>query len=313
MSNYIKTATIGPSPPELSPQRRPQDVVDHMIDHWRKEFAQVLPDKPDLIVVPETCDCPRDWPYAKQFEYYQIRKSQVGDFFAQIAKEHNCYIVYAAIRESEDGKWYNSSVVLDRRGKVAGIYNKNHLVIEEADEGGMSYGKDAPVIQCDFGRVACAICFDLNFDQLRLKYATAKPDLLIFPSLYHGGELRQAYWAYSCRCHFVGAVADLPCQIRNPFGEVLASSTNYRDYAAATVNLDCCLAHYDGNGDKFKALKAHYGPEVDIHDPGYVGSVLISSLTQKKSAIQMAKEFQIELLDDYFARSLKHRNSFIAK
>ena len=313
MSNYLKIATIGPKPLELSIQIRPQDVADQMIHHWRNEFAQVLPDKPNLIVVPEKCDCPRNWPLAKQHEYYEIRKNQVLDIFTQTAKEHNCYIVYAAIRKTDDGDWHNSSVVIDRRGNLAGTYHKNHLMIEEATEGSILYGKDVSIIQCDFGRVACAICFDLNFDQLRLKYATAKPDLLIFSSNYHGGELMQAYWAYSCRCHFVGAVTGLPCQIRNPFGEVLGSSTNYRDYTVGMVNLDCCLAHYDGNWDKLKTLKAHYGTQVNIHDPGQIGSVLISSLVEDKTATELAREFEIELLDDYFARSLGHRDTFIGE
>ena len=317
MSNYVKIATLGPRPPELSLQTKPQDVVNYMIDHWQRELAQVLPDKPDLIVVPEMGDCPfhgpRDWPYATQFEYYRIRKNQIRDFFAQIAKKHNCYMVYAAIREIEDGSWRNSSVVIDRKGNIAGTYDKNHLVIEERTDRGILYGQDAPIIECDFGRVACAVCFDLNFEQLRLKYAAAKPDLLIFSSMYHGGELLQGYWAYSCRCHFVGAVACLACQIRNPFGEVLASSTNYRDYAVATVNLDCCLVHYDGNWDKLKALKARYGPQVNIHDPGLLGSVLISSTLTGRTGTEMAKEFEIELLDDYLVRSLEHRCNSIVK
>ena len=131
MSNHVKIATIGPRPLELSVEANPQNVVNQMIDHWRKEFTQVLPDDPDLIVVPEICDCPRDWPFAGQLEHYQIRKNQVRDFFAQIAKDHNCYIVYAAIRETEDACWYNSTVVLDRNGNIAGTYNKNHLVVEE--------------------------------------------------------------------------------------------------------------------------------------------------------------------------------------
>jgi len=75
-------------------------------------------------------------------------------------------------------------------------------------ESGILYGREAPVFDCDFGRVAFAICFDLNFDELRLKYVKAKPDLIVFSSVYHGG-LMQAYWAYSCRAHFIGAVAEL--------------------------------------------------------------------------------------------------------
>ena len=201
----IKIATIGPRPLNVDINTEPQEVVNKMIAHWKSRFAQVLPDRPDLIVVPEACDRPSNFNLDKRLEYYRVRKDQIQNFFAKVAKENHCYIVYSAAREMEDGTWRNSSVLLDRMGKVAGIYNKNHVVIEETTKAGILCGRDAPVIDCDFGRVAFAICFDLNFDELRLKYVKAKPDLLIFSSMYHGG-LMQPYWAYSCRCHFVGAI-----------------------------------------------------------------------------------------------------------
>ena len=72
----------------------------------------------------------------------------------------------------------------------------------------------------------------------------------------------------------------------------------------AVVNLDYCLAHYDFNWEKLRALKNRYGNEVNIHDPGYFGSVQISSLSEEKNAVGMAREFEIELLDDYLAREL---------
>jgi len=132
--------------------------------------------------------------------------------------------------------------------------------------------------------------------------------LLIFSSMYHGG-LMQAYWAYSCRCHFVGAVASLPCEIRNPLGEIIASNTNYFDYTFAEVNLDCRLVHLDYNWGRLKALKAKYGPKVKITDPGYLGCVLVASEHETISADEMIKEFEIELLDDYMARALAHRHT----
>lgn len=311
MSNYVKIATIGPPPPPVAPSMKPEEIVDFMIDFWRGKFAQVLPDKPDLIVVPEACDrpAPLDFSLERRLEYYRVRKNQIYDFFAHLAKEYSCYLVYSAARETGDGSWRNSSVVIDRTGHSAGVYNKNHLVIEETTEAGILCGKDAPVIECDFGRVVCAICFDLNFDRLRLKYVQARPDLIIFSSVYHGGDLMQGYWAYSCRSHLVAAIAGLPSQIRNPFGEIMATSTNYFDYAVATVNLDCCLAHLDYNRDKLTALKARYGQKVEIYDPGYIGSVLITSNADDMSAVKMAEEFEIELLDAYFARALAHHDN----
>ena len=304
----VRIATIGPRPLRIAPDIDPQKIVDRVIAHWQGRFAQVLPDKPDLIVVPEVCDRPAGLPRDKQLAYYKVRGNQVCDFFAELARENNCYIVYSAVREMADGSRRNSSVLLDRKGQVVGVYNKNHVVIEETTKSGILCGREAPVFDCDFGRVAMAICFDLNFDELRLKYVKAKPDLIIFSSMYHGG-LMQAYWAYSCRCHFVGAIAGLPCQIHNPLGELLASSTNYHDYVVADVNLDCRVAHLDYNWSRFRALKQKYGPKVKITDPGYLGSVLLASEHDTIGIDQMVKEFDIELLDDYMARALKHRHS----
>ncbi|HUU28206.1 MAG TPA: carbon-nitrogen hydrolase family protein [archaeon] len=304
---YVRIATLGPRPLPVDMNTEPPKIVERMIAHWRHEFSQVLADRPDLIVVPEACDRPDGFPPAKRLEYYRVRKNRVRDFFAGIAKENCCYIVYSAAREMEDGTWRNSSVLIDREGKIAGVYNKNHVVIEETTESGILCGRDAPVFECDFGRVAFAICFDLNFDELRLKYVKAKPDLIIFSSMYHGG-LMQAYWAYSCRCHFVGAVAGLPCEIRNPLGNVVASSTNYFDYVVADVNLDCRLAHLDYNWSRLQALKDKYGPKVRITDPGFLGCVLVSSEDREISVDEMINEFEIELLDDYMARALAHRH-----
>lgn len=304
---HVRIATIGPQPFRLDSNTEPQKAVERAIEHWRNKFSQVLADRPDLIVVPEACDRPSGYPRDKRLEYYRMRKNQVRDFFAKVAKENHCYIVYSAAREMEDSTWRNSSVLIDRKGDIAGVYNKNHVVIEETTVYGILCGRDAPVFECDFGRVAFAICFDLNFDELRLKYVKARPDLIIFSSMYHGG-LMQAYWAYSCRSHFVGAVAGQPSEIRNPLGQVVASSTNYFDYVVADVNLDCRLVHLDYNWPRLRALKAKYGPKVTITDPGFLGCVLVSSEDEGISMDEMINEFEIELLDDYMARALAHRH-----
>ncbi len=305
---FVKIATIGASPISVSADTEPQKIVDRMISHWRERFAEVLPDRPDLIVVPEVCDRPSGLGLEKLRQYYRVRKEQIQNFFAQTARRNNCYIVYPTHREMPDGTLRNSSVLIDRKGNVAGVYNKNHPTISEIEEG-ILCGKDAPVIECDFGRVAMAICFDLNFDELRLQYVKARPDLIIFSSMYHGG-LMQSYWAYSCRCHFVGAIAGraAPSEIRNPLGQVVATSTNYSDFAVAVVNLDCALAHLDYNSERLKQLKAKYGPKVKITDPGLLGSVLVASDDEQITAEQMVKEFDIELLDDYMARASAQRH-----
>ena len=303
----VKIATIGAAPLSVGGNTPPQKIVERMIDFWRGKLAQVLPDRPDLIVLPEVCDRPGGLSQEKLFKYYQVRKDQIQKYFADVARKNNCYIVYPTHRILEDGSWRNSGVLIDRAGEVAGIYNKNHPTIHGLEKG-IRAGRKATIIECDFGRVGLAICFDLNFDELRLQYAQAKPDLIVFSSVYHGG-LMQGYWAYSCRCHFVGAISGkgTPSEIRNPLGEVVATTTNYFDFVVATVNLDCELAHLDYNWGRLRKLKAKYGPKVKITDPGLLAPVLIASEHETITVAEMIKEFEIELLDDYLARSRAFR------
>ena len=134
------------------------------------------------------------------------------------------------------------------------------------------------------------ICFDLSFHELPDKYAALKPDLLLFCSQYHGG-LMQPYWAYACRCHLVTAVSGpCPSGILSPTGEAIAQ-THYRKYVTADVNLDCCLAHLDYNGEKLEALKRKYGRAVRISDPGFLGAVLIHSESEDHCARDMAAAY----------------------
>ena len=303
----VTVATIGARPLQVRPDTEPQRVVLQVIAYWRGLFARVLPDRPDLIVVPEVCDRPLGLSSERLAAYYRVRKNQVQDFFAEVARQNRCYMVYSAKRAMPDDTWRNSSVLIDRQGEIVGVYNKNHPTIREIDNR-ILCGKEAPIFECDFGRVAMAICFDLNSDKLRLQYVKAKPDLIVFSSMYHGG-LMQQYWAYFCRSHFVGAIAGraAPSQIRNPLGNVVASNTNYFDCAVARINLDCALVHLDYNWAPLRAMKEKYGPAVTITDPGLLGSVLIASEHETISIHDMIEEFELERLDDYMTRALEHR------
>ncbi len=58
--NYVKIATIGAPAAHLDLDQEPQALVDQVIEFWGNELARVLPDKPDLIVLPEACDRPQE-------------------------------------------------------------------------------------------------------------------------------------------------------------------------------------------------------------------------------------------------------------
>jgi len=297
---YVKVAAIGNVPPAINSQDN-QEIVDYVIKFWEKKLKQVLISGPDLIVLPELCDLS-----LQGEEYLRVRKDQILDYFASVSKNNKCYIVFGMQREDKDGYWRNSCVVLDRNGQIAGIYDKNFPTIGEM-EIGIKASNEASIIKTDFGSVAIAICFDLNFEELRLKYAKEKPDLIIFSSMYHGGVV-QSLWAYTCESYFVSSVyRGYASEIRNPMGEVIGSSTKNYDFIVKKINLDFKRVHLAYNYLNLKALKGKYGNTVKISDPGEYASVLVTSENKIVSSGEMIEEFEIELFDDYLDRAREFR------
>jgi hypothetical protein len=297
----VKVATIGNTPPVIESANK-QEIVDHVIKFWNSELKQVLRKKPDLIVLPELCDLSLSGE-----EYLSVRKNQILDYFASVARKNRCYIAFGMQRKDDEDLWRNSVVILGRAGTIEGIYDKNFPTIGEMQIGIKASDK-AQIIETDFGRVAVAICFDLNFDELLKKYASQKPDLIILSSMYHGG-LAQSVWAYTCQSYFVGSVyRGYPSQIRNPFGEVISSSNSQNDYTVERINLDFKRVHLAYNILNLAAMKKKYGNTVKISDPGEYASVLVSSENENVTVEQMIKEFEIIEFNDYLDQIREYRH-----
>lgn len=311
MSRYVRVSTIGLSPCVITGKNF-IDYTQIIIDYLSLHLEKVLCDKPDLIVLPEACDRPANLTYEERVMYYGFRQDKVLEYLKNVAKENNVYITYPAFRNMSDGTNRNSCQMIDRNGEIIGIYNKNHLVINETLKGNIICGANETIFNCDFGKVGAMICFDLNFDEIRDRYKNAKPDIIVFPSMYHGG-IMQNYTAYYTRSYFIGAVAGLPSEIISPQGEVFARSTNYFNHITADINLDYEICHLDFNWPKIEQAKQKYGSKIKVHDPGLLGSVLITSETDEFTIKDIVKEFELELLDDYFERALAHKRMYTEK
>ena len=144
------------------------------------------------------------------------------------------------------------------------------------------------------------------------RYAAQKPDLIIFSSMYHGG-LSQQMWAYTCRSWFCGAICNDQSRILNPFGEEVASTTNYYNFITGRINLDYALVHIDRNAPKYFAAKRKYGDKLIIHDPGHIGAVMLTYEGTDTTAWDIVREFDMLPLDDYFNLCRAHRKENIEK
>ena len=313
MAKNVKISVISMSPPHTSYEEFLEIKLQEMQAFLQTELNKVLPDKPDLIVLPEMCDFFRAFTAEQNKVYYKVRGNRILDFLSQVARENHCYIAYCAVRylpEEKELPFRNSTQIIGRDGKVVGIYDKNHLVPLELENREVAYGTEAPVFQLDFGKVACAICFDLNYQELLNKYAAQQPDLIIFSSHYHGG-IAQSNWAYQCRAFFAGSVTEDESRILNPFGEPVAATVSGDDALTHTVNMDYAICHLDNNEEKIQAAKEKYGENLSVYDPGHIGCVMLSYEGTDKTVKDILEEFQIATADAYFDACRAHRNAHI--
>lgn len=286
--------------------------VERMKSYWKNRLDGVVSEEPDLIVLPEVCDRFNDMSVQEIIEYYEVRGNSILDFFREEAAERKCYIAYSSVLKDENNICRNSTVLISRDGTITGCYDKNYPMTSEIDDYKIIPGVEAPVFNCDFGTVACMICFDLNFDELRLRYAVQKPDLLLFSSRYHGG-LKQQIWAYTCHAHLIGAIGgpNRPGVIMAPNGRILAESTEYTQTIISKLNLDCCQVHLDFNFEQLDAMKRKYGSSVEIDDTGHLGSVLVRNFNDQFTVGTLLAEFEIEPLEQYLQRAEQYRNNIL--
>ncbi len=304
MSKKITVAALGPD--IIRERLLGSKALAFVRSFWRKELDRVLPEQPDLIVLPEACDRLMGQSIPERLEYYTERGELMLDVFRDIARNNHCWIAYSAVMPAGDGTFRNATMLIDRSGRVAGTYHKNFPMINETTEQHILCGRAETVIETEFGKTGMAICFDLNFHDLLERYAAHRPKLMLFSSMYHGG-LMQNYWAYHCRSYFIAAVTANECAVVNPLGEKIAHSSNYFPFVTAEINLDYQVVHLDYHWEKLELAKKKYGRGVNIFDPGRLGSVLLASEMPDVSSADILKEFDIMPWDEYYQLALNHR------
>ncbi|PYT14020.1 MAG: hypothetical protein DMF51_09470 [Acidobacteria bacterium] len=144
-----------------------------------------------------------------------------SDVIAGVARRQAVNIVFGFVERVGD-RLYNTAVLLDRNGNVAGRYHKVQLARPEA-EAGMAPGDSVPVFDLDFGKVALLICNDLAFPEPAREAALQGADLLLVP--FWGGRVSLARArAVENGIHLAISGYDQASEVVDPLGAVLAST-----------------------------------------------------------------------------------------
>jgi len=140
--------------------------------------------------------------------------------------------VVAGLYEKEGDGVYNTAVLLDRRGQLAGKYRKVHLPREEWDKG-VTPGREYPVFQTEFGTVAIQICYDWFFPEIATIWGLKGAEIVFAPTwgtTFADKEGRvEGETVFRVRArdngyYLVPSVYDGNSMIIDPMGRILASS-----------------------------------------------------------------------------------------
>ncbi|MHC4916165.1 MAG: carbon-nitrogen hydrolase family protein, partial [Planctomycetota bacterium] len=204
--------------------------------------------KPDVVCLPEAFPAGNlsHLPLAERVEPVPGPST---DACARRAREGRCYVI-CAIKTSRSNRFWNSAVVLDRDGQVAGIYDKLCPVTRTHDytdmEGGITPASRLPVFDLDFGRVGVQICFDAGFPENWQELADEGARLVFWSSAYDGGFSLRVY-AYLHHYYVASSVRRGRSRIIDPLGAVLEETGEEPGLAAREVNLDNVVYHGDFN------------------------------------------------------------------
>ncbi|MCK5811352.1 MAG: carbon-nitrogen hydrolase family protein [Clostridiales bacterium] len=306
MARKVKISVLsGHRPNQYNGEMKVDLAIKAMKDYWTNELQQAVNEKSDVVLLPEACDRFLDLEPSFAKEFHETKIHIMPEFFAKYAKEHKITIVYSGKLEKT-----NSSVVFDQDGNTVSTYDKVFPMIEEINVG-IIPGTDAIISSFNnIKKAGFAICFDLNFDELRQQYIDLGSEVIFFSSMFHGG-FQQELWAYSTRSFFVSSIFGKQSRIMAPNGSILASTSNYNTHCSAVVNLDSVLVHLDHNNNKLPAIKKKYGDKIIVDDTGYLGSIMIYNELEDRTINDIVKEFKLELLDDYFNRSRDYISNFL--
>jgi predicted amidohydrolase len=206
---------------------------EESVEKFRQLVEEKVSRRTDLILLPEGISV-----VGNGRKFADVAEEIPGPTtatLASLARAKNSYIA-AGIYEREGAAIYNTAVLVDRKGNVAGKYRKVYLPREEV-EGGLTAGSDYPVFQTDFGKVGLMICWDLQYADPARALTRRGAEVILVP-IWGGNEALGKARAIENRVFVASSGYDYPTYVMDPDGEILALARENGSLATATIDLN---------------------------------------------------------------------------
>ena len=174
------------------------DQAKEELNNMRKNMdLLVLPEQ--FVQLPETAEYYKE-PYGITEMYVEAgaagldsdvkrkHKDEFRDWASRIARKYNTNLVAGSYPYvDKNGKIYNRSLVVDRKGKIIGKYDKIHLFdafnVRESDI--FTAGNELGIFDLDIGKIGVWICYDLRFPEIARALRARGADMFVVPAAFY--------------------------------------------------------------------------------------------------------------------------------
>ena len=206
-------------------------------------LAEIAPHKPDVVITPEGFldgyVSTEKHVTRENLDQYAIdpsnsrRVSEVSTW----AAEHATWFIMGCIRQAPEG-FYNTALILNRSGQLAGMYDKTHLQNHD-----LKYvpGKALPVFDSDFGAFGVLICADRRWPETVRTLALRGARIVLNPT-YGMHDARNLHMmqtrSYESEI-YIAFTHPGQSLITGPRGEVVVNDTHQdARYSVTDIDLD---------------------------------------------------------------------------
>lgn len=158
---------------------------DNFVNNSSRAKSLVLAmQKVDLIVLPEL------WAIGfMNFDNFKSSAQKIdGELvtsFQKIAIEKSTDIFMGSFVEEHEGKFYNTSVYINKLGVILSFYRKIHLFTYKSREAEiLSPGEKKSVFTTEFGAIGLATCYDLRFPEMFRLLQAKGAQIFIVPAAW---------------------------------------------------------------------------------------------------------------------------------
>jgi beta-ureidopropionase len=294
----------------------PVDTVKQRTKDILERMESVYAFEPDIICLPEMVNISWVNEITKIEEIAEDEHAQ-GPFtslMADVARKQNCYIACPVITK-KDGRYYNSSILLNRQGKTEGIFHKVHPVSTEIIPGSYYKGSGVtpgdvkpPVFKTDFGIVGMQICFDANWTESWRLLKEQGAELVCFPS--------QGPFTYMLRNHawmnqyaIVSSTGE-DAQIIDQAGDSVTLDGHFARWVCAPINFEKVLVQIWPHTLKFDSIQKKYGRKIRIKIYHLENWAIIESQDPEVKVRDVLKEYEIPSFDEQIAEATSIQNEY---